>query len=170
VRAARALEVDMAIYMKAGSITGDVSAGTNAGWVELENCKFELKVDVKSAGSAGGAGATPKPELVPLNVSKRVDSASPHLMNWKLSGDVFDDVTIEGCKEDGQTFLRFILKKVTLKEFTMKMSDGSPPEDSLVMEYEEIVLEQFTYNIRNQRVSDRPNRSSYKNPNPKSKT
>lgn len=154
----------MPLYMKAGTIQGDAGQGSaHSGWIVLESCDFEVQVDVDTVGGDGKESA-PKPELVPVKVQKRVCSASPRLMEWMVKKSSVDEVTIESCRDDGQCMLRFVLKDVLLKDYSMRTGDAGTLFDDLRLAYSEVRMEQISFDADNKAVQGVPNRASYREP------
>lgn len=153
----------MPIFMKAGSIEGDIQAKTHKGWFQVEDCNFEIELDkdkvrARLNNSSQKKMKPIKPELGEFEVTKKTPGrAVPGLMDWMVSGDQLDEVTIDVC--GGVTFgdgkwrshMVYVLKKVLMKDYKLSVSDAEKGELSIKMKlsYETLEMTQHTYDKKN---------------------
>lgn len=145
----------MPIFLKPGSITGDVVADSHRDWIWIESCEFGLEFEEEDVRKSVDAGA-PEPTLSPFEVTMTNDSSGPALMKWMLDGEEIETVQIDVCGDtvfEGRwrCFLRYILKNVVLTDCSVTMSDAEngAAQLKLTMRYEEISFEQITYDVHN---------------------
>lgn len=142
----------MPVFMKAGSIEGDVVAAAYRGWVEIDSCSFEVKFDEDDVRKSVGDGA-PEPSLEPFEIKKSVaDRSGPSFLQWMVDGTEMPTVQIDVCGDtvfgDGwRCAMRYTLKKVVLRDYTMSMTDGEKGTFTITMqlEYQELGMEQISY-------------------------
>lgn len=137
----------MPIFMKAGSIEGDVSCASHKGWVEIASCGFEVKF------SKDGA---PVPQLEPFDVEKSsADRSGPAFMQWMVDGTTEEKVQIDVCtdpagdstKDGWHASIRYTLKKVVLVDYSMKLNDGEKGTSSITMKLDcqDLIVESISY-------------------------
>lgn len=137
------------IYMKAGNIKGDSGDLFHPEWIPITTVDFGFSLQGQTTGTEQ-SDAEEKPVLDLLKVTKPGDIASPALMKWMLDGDVLEEVVIEVCKELEYPFLRYVLTKVQLEDFAVKVDEKKGAEDSLEMLYEEILIEELSHTADNE--------------------
>lgn len=150
----------MPIFMKAGSIAGDVSCASHKGWVEISSCSFEVKF------SKDGA---PLPQLETFDVEKTsADRSGPDFMKWMVDGKPPDDgagadtVQIDVCngsagdstKDGWRATIRYTLKKAILVDYSMKLNDGEKGTSSISMkwDYQDLIVESINYDKAGKRM------------------
>lgn len=143
----------MPVFMKAGSIEGDVNAPPYQGWVEVDSCGFEVTFDEDDVRKSTTDGA-PEPQLEPFEVEKSIpDRSGPGFLQWMVDGAELPTVLIDVCGDTlmgGQGWrchMRYTLKKVVLRDYSVKLSDGEKGTCtiSMTMEYQELGLEHVSY-------------------------
>lgn len=143
----------MPLFMKAGSIEGDVAAPTYKNWVEIESCSYEISFDEDDVRKSVGDGA-PEPQLAPFEVKKSsADRSSPAFMQWMVDGSEMPTVQVDVCGDtsfgDGgwRCYLRYTMKKVVLSDYSMNLSDGEKGAFSITMKmaYEELSVEHVSF-------------------------
>ncbi len=143
----------MPIFMKAGSIKGDVTAKQYQGWVQVRSCGFEVKLDEKELRKIDkDKDGAPKPQIEPFEVQQsNPDRAGPDLMRWMVEGDVKDSVQFDVCTAAGEggwhCNMRYLLKKVVLTDYSVKLNDGEKGSCTITMRmrYKEFSIEYFSY-------------------------
>ena len=145
----------MPIFMKAGSIKGDVVADSHKHWIPIETCSFELAFDEDDVRKSLVEGS-PEPQIEPLEITKETDQASPGLMQWMLDGEALDEVTIDVCgdavfKGSWRCHMRYLLKKVVLTDYAVSMDDAEKGHAKVTMKlkFDELSMEQISYDKEN---------------------
>lgn len=149
------MDSEMPIFMKAGSIKGDVVAESHRDWIWIESFEFGFEFAEDDVRKSVGAGA-PEPDLSPFEVTKSNDISGPGLMKWMLDGEEIETVQIDVCGDAvfagrWRCFLRYVLKNVVLTDCSVTMGDAEKgaAQLKLSMRYEEIGFEQISYDHRN---------------------
>ncbi len=145
----------MPIFMKAGSIKGDVVAESHKNWIPIKGCSFDIAFDEDEVRKSLEEGA-PEPKIEPFEVTKEPDECSPGLMQWMLDGNTLDEVQIDVCgdaifKGSWRVHVRYVLKKCVLIDYSLKMTDGEKgdAEISLKLQFDSISMEQISYDVHN---------------------
>lgn len=147
----------MPIFMKAGSIQGDVEASSYRNWVVVDSCKYEIKFHEDDVRKSVEDGA-PDPDLGLFEVEKSsTDRSGPALMQWMVNGDKLETVQFDVCGDalkSGQwrCNTRYILKDVVLTDYSvdMQMSEAKAGvKITLKLRYDELSVEQFRYDETN---------------------
>ena len=94
----------MPIYMKYGSINGDVTASGYQGWIELDSFQWGATSAPTTPGAAG------KVSVSDITVTKTTDVATVNLVKQLLAGTHTDSVTIAFLKS---AFLKSAFLKST---------------------------------------------------------
>ena len=112
----------MPIYLKYGTINGDVTASTYRGWIELDSFQWGATSPPTTPGTAG------KVSLSDITVSKRLDAASVQLINQVFTGSVTQSVTIVFSKDNATgvfsketskvPYLRYMLQDTLVSSYS----------------------------------------------------
>lgn len=148
----------MPIFMKAGSIEGDVAGAAHKGWVLVDSCSFSFEFDADEIRKSKEEGER-EPDVGTFDVTKKTtDGSGPGFMNWIVSGDKLADVKIDVCSEsveDGEwrTQVQYMLKDVYLRDYSMNM-DGEKglPTVTMKMEYGELRVVVNSHDKGNERL------------------
>ena len=74
----------MAIYIKLGDVTGNVTEKEWAGWVNLDSCSFASHRHVEMTTGATADRSRNHPQLTPISISKPSDNATEALMRHAI--------------------------------------------------------------------------------------
>lgn len=146
----------MPIFMKAGSIQGDVVAESHKNWVQVDSCSFEVTFEEDDVRKSLGEGA-PQPELGSFDVVKTsADRAGPALMQWMVDGDLLETVQFDVCGDtvwqgNWRCHMRYILKGVVLTDYSINMADAEKGKATISMKlsYDELSVEHLSYDKSN---------------------
>lgn len=147
----------MAVYMKCkkgattgpmkivAEIEGNVSQKDHAGWISLNSVKLPTKREnVNTAPGNVTDRTTSQVDFEDVEISKRMDKASPDLMKWNISGGTYE-VTIDICKEDGQPVLQMILTDTLLTNYDSEGDEEGKVDETLNLDYTKIQMNFTTY-------------------------
>ena len=154
----------MSITTKSGSqIKGDATSENYKKWIVVDSCEFQITLDIDTHGGDSST-STPKPQLHPVQIKKRVDSASPRLMRAMVDKEELSEVKVDVCTEDFRCLFRYVLKgDVRLKDYSFSASgDGGHPGDDLTLTYTEVELHETSYDDEN--AISGQHRASYRRP------
>src|ERR1700735_1771019 len=101
----------MPIYVKYGSITGDVTAEGHEKWIEVNSCQFGVGRGISSPTGGGGGREASAPAMSEIVVPKPTHGSATKLFDESLEGNG-QDVTIDFCKTDKgklETYMTYTL-------------------------------------------------------------
>jgi len=133
----------MPIYMKYGSITGDVTEGGHDKWIEVNSLQWGVGRGVSSATGSASDRESSAPSLSEVTVTKDLDSASPKLLTEAFQGDGNGDaasVQFDFCRTASgklQIYLTITLTNVIISGYSTS-SGGDRPSESVSLNYVEI--------------------------------
>lgn len=137
----------MAIYMKFGSIKGNVTEDKHKEWIELNSFQWGVGRSIGTpVGNAANREAS-NPSVSEVTVTKSMDIASVGLLQAALGGEDPAEATIEftqtgASKGEQRVFLQFKLKNTMISGFSMS-SGGDRPSESISLNFTQ-VHEEFT--------------------------
>src|SRR5262245_55566447 len=126
----------MAIYMKYGSIDGDVTASGFENWIELHSFQWGAGRGISSPTGASADRESSAPSVSEVVVTKDVDSASTKLLNEALQG-AGQDVEVDFVKTDKgelETFMAYTLTNTMISSYAVS-SGGARPTESLSLNF-----------------------------------
>ena len=129
----------MPIYVKYGSITGDVTAEGHEKWIEVNSCQFGVGRGISSPTGGGDDREASAPSISEIVVTKPTDVSSTKLFDESLEGNG-QDVTIDFCKTDKgklETYMTYTLTNTMISGFSMS-SGGDRPTESLSFNFTKI--------------------------------
>lgn len=128
----------MPVYLKYGSIKGDVKEPAHRDWIELMSAQLGVQsVQYGGGGTGRGTGRYTPNEIM---VTKHQDNASPLLFQEALTGKgTF--VTIEFVKDD-TVYLRLEMTETLISSFNVS-GGGDRPTESLTLHFEKVVYTQI---------------------------
>jgi type VI secretion system secreted protein Hcp len=126
----------MPIYLKYGSIKGEVKEPAHRGWIELSSMQWgTLQRSPRPFDRAGGRAS---PAVSDIVVTKRSDSVSILLMGESLSGKQVDaviDFVKGGSGKD--VYLRIEMSGTSISSFNLSGS-GDNPTESLTLNFTKV--------------------------------
>jgi len=131
----------MPIYMKFGSIDGDVTTEGYAKWIELNSFQYGVGRAV-SSGAGGNTRESSAPNVSEIVVTKHFDTSSAKLYQDSVAGAFDTKVQIKmntTTKNKTETFLAFELSDCGVSGYSLS-SGGDAPSESLSLNFLKIVL------------------------------
>lgn len=142
----------MAVYMNVEgtkTIKGTVTQKKHDGWIALNSVKLPTeRPDVNTAPGKVTDRTTSQVDFKDIEISKRMDKASPELMQWNIDGSTHK-VTIDICKEGGEVVLRMIMTDVILTNYDCEGDEEGKVEETLSLDYTKIQMDFTTYKADN---------------------
>lgn len=135
----------MAIYLKYGSIQGNVTAAGHTGWIELNSLQFGVGRAVAAPTGSSADREASAPSVSEVAVTKDQDSASDGILSEVFNGDGGGNgasVQIDMCRtQAGQlvVFQTFALSNVILSGYTTS-SGGDRPTESLSLNFTKVAV------------------------------
>lgn len=131
----------MAIYMKFGSIDGQVTTDGFAKWIECHS--FQMGVGrAVSSGAGGSAREGTNPSISDITITKSFDASSAKLYSDALAGHFDSKVEIKftsTAKNKVETFLTYELTACGVSGYSVS-SGGDNPTESISLNYTKIML------------------------------
>lgn len=145
----------MAIYMKFGSINGDVTTDGYKDWISLDS--FQLGVGRGIGSAAGGLDNREgsEPSVSEVTISKQMDKASPKLFQDAVGGDLGAKVQIAfttTTKDKVDKYLEYELTNCGLSGYSVS-SGGDRPTESLSLNFTKIV---WSFTAKDAKVGGSP--------------
>lgn len=131
----------MAIYMKFGSVDGQVTTDGFAKWIELHSFQYGVGRGV-SSGAGGAKRESSNPSISEITVTKNFDAASAKLYEDSLAGSFDTKVEIKmtsTTKNKVDTFLAYELSQCGISGYSVS-SGGENPTESLSLNFTKIMV------------------------------
>lgn len=129
----------MPIYVKYGSLTGDVTASGHEGWIEVNSFQWGVGRGISSPTGGSNDRESSAPSVSEIVVTKPADIASAPLLNEAFQGEGVD-VTIDFCKTDKgvlEVYQTYTLSETMISGFSTS-SGGDRPSESLSFNFTKI--------------------------------
>jgi len=129
----------MPIYMKYGSLQGDVTATGHEKWIEVNSFQWGVGRGISSPTGGSADREASAPSVSEIVVTKPTDAASTKLFDESLEGEG-QDVQIDFCKTDkGQleVYLTYTLSNTMISGYSMS-SGGDRPTESLSLNFTKV--------------------------------
>ena len=131
----------MPIYMKFGSIPGDVTTDGYKDWIELNSFQYGVGRSV-SSGAGGNTRESSAPNISEIVVTKHFDKASAKLYQDSVAGTFDTKVEIKmntTTKTKTETFLTFELTDCGVSSYSLS-SGGENPMESLSLNFLKVMV------------------------------
>ena len=131
------------IYLELGPIKGECESGGFEEQIEVISFVFECEAG-ESEGRKGGARRNDPLPLRPFVFTKRVDSASPLILQYLWSGASLSGNTVLTLSyDDGlkQSALKIILSNVVVANYSLLGVHGEDPEEEITLKFEVVRVE-----------------------------
>jgi len=137
----------MPIYMKYGTINGNVTEDKHKGWIELNSFQWGVGRAISTPVGRAANREASSPSVSEVVVTKPMDIASVGLLQAALGGEDPVETTLEftqtsGNKGEQRVYLKFVLGNTMISGFSMS-SGGDRPSESLTLNFTKI-HEEFT--------------------------
>jgi type VI secretion system secreted protein Hcp len=129
------------IYMKFGSIPGDVTTEGYKDWIELNSFQYGVGRSV-SSGAGGNTRESSAPNVSEIVVTKHFDKASAKLYQDSVAGTFDTKVEIKmntTTKQKTETFLTFELTDCGVSSYSLS-SGGENPMESLSLNFLKVMV------------------------------
>lgn len=141
----------MPIYVKYGSIKGDVTAAGHEQWIEVNSFQWGVGRGISSPTGASAERESSAPSVSEIVVTKPTDMASTNLLNEALQGEG-QDVTIDFCKTDKgnlSVYLSYKLSNTMISGYSLS-SAGDRPLESLSLNFTKIRMTDVGLGAKNE--------------------
>lgn len=131
----------MAIYMKFGSVVGQVTTDGFKDWIELHSFNFGIGRGVTS-GAGGARRESSNPSISEIAVTKLNDASSSKLYEDAVAGSFDSKVEIKmtsTTKNKVDTFMTYELENCGLSGFSVS-SGGENPSEALSLNFTKITI------------------------------
>lgn len=132
----------MPIYMKFGSVKGEVTAAKYKDWIELSSFQWGVGRGISMVGGGGvGTRESSTPSVSEITVTKVTDASTTDLlknvMGAKMDAKCNLDFTRTGDKGEEIAFLQYELTDTAVSGFSMS-SGGDRPSESLSLNFTKV--------------------------------
>ncbi len=133
----------MPIYMKYGSITGDVTESGHATWIELSSFQWGVGRGVSSPTGSSEDRESSAPSVSEISVTKEFDKASVKLLTEAYQGTGSGDAAtvqidfVRTNKGKLDVYSTFTLSNVIISGYSLS-SAGDRPSESLSLNFVKI--------------------------------
>ncbi len=135
----------MAIYMKLGSIEGNVTEEGYEGWVALDSCAFSAHRNVEMTVGAQSDRSRSTPQLTAISASKASDMASEGLFRasiTKTAGEKCEIVFVTSVGDNTvDATQKMKLEDVIVSSYQQSASGEGDAYESLELTYSKIDVE-----------------------------
>lgn len=120
-----------ASFMNIEGIQGEATEPKHEGWIEVLSVQWG-----STRRPTSGRAAQPGRGAGTVSITKRVDKASPVLLQYNLSGKQFEKIVIDITSYDrSQTYMRYELRNVMITSFEPGGSGGGVPMETITLNY-----------------------------------
>jgi type VI secretion system secreted protein Hcp len=123
----------MAIFLKYGSLKGEVTQETHKEWIEVNSLQWGVGRGIGSGVGGGSLRESSAPSVSEVTVTKVMDIASPLLLKESLGGKAVE-VKLEITQTDDSgkhvSFQKYILTNTLISGYSIS-SGGDRPSESL---------------------------------------
>ena len=129
--------------MKIDGINGDASAKGHENWVALNSVTFGVDQTVTMKNGVENDRQVGAPRFQQVEITKNIDSASPHLFAKSCSGDkAIPQVIIHECRgQDTLTpFVTYTLSNVLISRYFNHGQTGNNTQESLRLSYTKVEM------------------------------
>jgi type VI secretion system secreted protein Hcp len=129
----------MPIYVKYGSVLGDVTAAGHEKWIEVNSFQWGVGRGISSPTGGSSDREAAAPSVSEIVVTKPTDIASVNLLDESLEGEG-QDVTLDFCKTDKgnlNVYLSYTLNNTMISGYSMS-SGGDRPQESISFNFTKI--------------------------------
>jgi len=123
----------MAIFLKYGTLKGEVSQETHKEWIEINSLQWGVGRGIGSGVGGGSLRESSAPSVSEITVTKVMDIASPLLLKESLGGKAVE-VKIEITQTDDSgkhvSFQKYVLTNTLISGYSIS-SGGDRPSESL---------------------------------------
>ena len=130
----------MAIFLKYGSLKGEVTQETHKEWIEVNSLQWGVGRGIGSGVGGGSLREATAPSVSEITISKVMDISSPLLFKEAIGGKAVD-VKIELTQTDNNgkhvSFQKYVLSQTLISGYSLS-SGGDRPSESLSFSFTKI--------------------------------
>jgi len=130
----------MAIFLKYGSLKGEVTQETHKEWIEVNSLQWGVGRGISSGVGGGSLREATAPSVSEITISKVMDISSPLLFKEAIGGKAVD-VKIELTQTDNNgkhvSFQKYVLSQTLISGYSLS-SGGDRPSESLSFSFTKI--------------------------------
>jgi len=127
----------MAIFLKYGSISGEVTATGYKEWIEVNSLQWGVGRGISSGVGGGSKREATAPSVSEVTMTKSLDVSSPLLLKEAIGGKAVD-VKIELTQTDGAgkhvAYQKYILTNTLISGYSLS-SGGDRPSESFSLNF-----------------------------------
>lgn len=127
----------MAIFVKYGSISGEVTAAGYKDWIEVNSMQFGVGRGISSGVGGGSKREATAPSVSEITMTKSMDVASPLLLKEAIGGKAVDvkiDLTQTDSSGKHVAYQKYILTNTLISGYSVS-SGGDRPTESFSVNF-----------------------------------
>ena len=139
----------MALYMKFGSIKGDVETTDYKDWIDINSFQWGVGRGISSPVGSTADREASHPSVSEVSISKQMDIATNKLIEDALGGEMNNKVEIAYVttgKNEVKEFLRYILTNTAISGYSVS-SGGDRPSESISLNFTKIEIKYTSLNV-----------------------
>ena len=132
----------MEFYMQLEGVNGDTTAKGHEKWITLNSVTFGVDKTVTMKNGVEVDRQIGSPRFQQVEVTKNIDSASPHLFAESCSGQVIPQIVIHECrgKDTLTPFVTYTLSNVLISHYFSHGQTGNNTQESLRLSFTKIEM------------------------------
>jgi type VI secretion system secreted protein Hcp len=138
----------MAVYVKYGSLAGEVTAKGYENWMEAGSFQWGVGRGISSGTGGGSKREATAPNVSEIVITKTMDAISPLILKEALGGKA-TEVKIHMTQTDGAgkqvAYQKYILTNTLISGYSLS-SGGDRPSESLSLNFTKIDSEYIKIN------------------------
>ncbi len=139
----------MAIYLKYGDITGDVTEADHTGWVECDNASLIVKRRITTSPGQGKNRESTAPSVGALVLTTKTDKTSPQIFELACAGkgETARIHFVRTTQNGLETYMEYILSNALVSHYSVYCG-AKRPRETLFLNYTHIEMVYKTYDER----------------------
>jgi type VI secretion system secreted protein Hcp len=146
----------VAIYMKFGSIDGNVTTSGFEKWIQVNSFQWGVGRSVSLPHGSEDTREGSEPSISEVVVTKRMEKASPNLWQDATGGDFSATVTIKfttTTKDKVESYLEYQFENTGLSGYSVSAGSDDAPQESLSLNFSKVT---WKYSAQDAKTSGTP--------------
>lgn len=133
----------MPVYMKLGSIKGNVTAKGHEDWINVESFQFGVGRAIATPTGSTKDREASAPSLSEVTIAKQMDQSSPYLFSEGCIGAKGLKATFHFCRTSSgklETYLEMELENALVSGYSVSAAGEGKPTESVSISYTKILM------------------------------
>ena len=152
----------MPVYLKLGSIKGNVTAKGHEDWINVDSFQFGVGRGISTPTGSSRDREASAPSLSEISIQKQMDQASPYLFNEGCVGSKGLKATFHFCKTSAdklETFLEIELENTLVSGYSVSSGGDGKPSENVTLNYTKYVMKYIPW--KEDHAKDAPHPAGY---------